>query len=115
VLRALKVIEYRMNNWKASFFVTLTLLVGSNLFWLYSAIDAGITYTYQQVSLDDLNDAHSFLGDLVVKGGKDYSQKDILHLVRQSYPNAFIVEDGNKIIVNNVTFTFEGGKLSKVY
>ncbi|OOE91919.1 hypothetical protein BZG76_08705 [Salinivibrio sp. AR647] len=135
-----------MNNWKASFFVTLTLLVGSNLFWLYSAIDAGITYTYQQVSLDDLNDAHSFLGDLVVKGGdagitytyqqvslddlndahsflgdlvvkggKDYSQKDILHLVRQSYPNAFIVEDGNKIIVNNVTFIFEGGKLSKVY
>lgn len=111
----LKVIEYRMNNWKVSFFVTLTLLVGSNLFWLYSAIDAGIKYKYQQVSLDDLSDAHSFLGDLVVKGGKEYSQKDILHLVRQSYPNAFIVEDGNKIIVNNVTFTFEGGKLSKVY
>jgi hypothetical protein len=115
VLRALKVIEYRMNKWKVSFFATLTLLIFSNLFWLYSAIDAGVTYTYQRVSLDDLSDAHSFLGELVVKGGKEYSQKDILHLVRQSYPNAFIVEEGNKIVVNNVTFTFEGGKLSKVY
>ncbi len=90
-------------------------LVGSNLFWLYSAIDAGITYTYQQVSLDDLSDSHQFLGELVVKGGKEYSQKDILHLVRQSYPNAFIVEEGNKILVNKVTFTFKNGKLSKVY
>jgi len=104
-----------MNKWKVSFFATLTLLVGSNLFWLYTAIDAGVTYTYQQVSLDDLSDAHSFLGELVVKGGKEYSQKDILHLVRQSYPNAFIVEEDNKIMVNKVTFTFEGGKLSKVY
>lgn len=104
-----------MIKWKISFFITLTLLIFSNLFWLYSAIDAGVTYTYQQVSLDDLSDAHSFLGELVVKGGKEYSQKDILHLVRQSYPNAFIVEEGNEIIVNNVTFTFEGGKLSEVY
>lgn len=104
-----------MNKWKVSFFVTFTLLVGSNLFWLYSAIDAGITYRYQHVSLDDLSDAHTFLGELVVKGGKESSQKDILHLVRQSYPNAFIVEEGNEIIVNKVTFTFEGGKLIKVY
>lgn len=104
-----------MNKWKVSFFVTLTLLIFSNIFWLYSTIDAGVTYTYQQVSLDDLSEAHSFLGELVVKGGKEYSKKDILHLVRQSYPNAFIVEEGNKIVANNVTFTFEGDKLSKVY
>ena len=104
-----------MKKWKVSFFVTLTLLIFSNLFWLYSAIDTGVTYTYQQVSLDDLRDAHSFLGKLVVKGGKEYSQKDILHLIRQSYPDAFIVEEGNKIVVNNVTFTFEDGKLSNVY
>lgn len=104
-----------MNKWKVSFFVTLILLLASNIFWLYSAIDTGVTYTYQQVSLDDLNDAHRFLGELVVKGGKEYSQKDILHLIRQSNPNAFIVEEGNKIMANKVTFTFEGGKLSKVY
>ncbi|WP_300433159.1 Imm58 family immunity protein [uncultured Thalassolituus sp.] len=104
-----------MNQWKLSFFVTLTLLIFSNLFWLYSTIDAGVTYTYQQVSLDELSEANSFLGELVVKGGKEYSRKDILHLLRQSYPNAFIVEEGNKIVVNNVTFTFESDKLSKVY
>ena len=113
--RGVKSIEYRMSKWKISFFVTLTLLIGSNLYWLYSSIDMGMTYTYQQMSLEDLGEAHSFLGDLMVEGGKDYSQKDILHLIRQSRPNAFIVEEDHKIIVNKVTFTFEDGKLSKVY
>ncbi|GIU18442.1 Imm58 family immunity protein [Shewanella sp. MBTL60-007] len=104
-----------MNKWKISFFVTLSLLLASNLFWFYAAIDSGVTYTYQQVSLEDLGDAHKFLGELVVKGGQEYSQKDILHFIRQSYPDAFIVEEGNQIRVNKVTFMFENGKLSKVY
>jgi len=104
-----------MNKWKISFFVALLLLIASNIFWLFSAVDAGITYTYQQVSLDDLGEAHKFLGELVVKEGNQYSQKDILHLVRQADKDAFIVEEHNKIMVNGITFTFENNKLSKVY
>jgi len=104
-----------MNKWKVSFFVALLLLVLSNIFWIFSSIDAGITYTYQQVSHDDLREAHKFLGELVVKKGKEYSQKDILHLVRQADKDAFIVEENNKIMVNGITFVFERNKLSAVY
>lgn len=32
------------------------LLLGTNGWWLYNSIDAGITYTYQQVSLDDCHE-----------------------------------------------------------
>lgn len=34
----------------------------TNLLWIYAVIDAGITYPYQQVTLDDLSEAHHFLG-----------------------------------------------------
>ena len=91
------------------------LLACSNLVWLFTVIDSGITVSYQQTSLENLGDAHSFLGELVVKGGQDYSQKDVLNLVWQSYPDAFIVEKGNEIMVNGITFSFESGKLSPVY
>ncbi len=104
-----------MNKWKLSFLVSLALLISSNIFWMYAVLDSGITQTYQQVSLDDLDDAHRFLGDLVVRRGSEYKQKDILHLVRQAYPDAFIVEEGNRIKVNKVTFTFENEKLIEVY
>jgi len=103
-----------MNSWKVSFFVTLVLLVASNVFWLYALLNSGISYTYQQVSLDEQLDVNKLLGELIVKGGQEYSQKDLLHLLRQSYPDAFIVEDGERIISNRVTFVFSDGKLSEV-
>jgi len=42
-----------MIKWKWAFFVTLALLIATNSFWVYSFIDARVTYTYQQVSLND--------------------------------------------------------------
>ena len=101
----------QMNKWKVAFFVMLTTLILSNGFWVCSAIDSGISYTYQQASLDDIGEANKFLGELIVKGGKEYNQKDILHLIRQSYPNAFIVEEDNLIKINYVTFEFKNNKL----
>ncbi len=35
--------------------VTLSLLlIGSNLFWIYGIIDQGVTFTYQQETIDEL-------------------------------------------------------------
>jgi len=103
-----------MNKWKVSFFVCLLTLVGSNLFWLYMAIDFGITYNYQQVSYDENHEAVEALGSLIVKGAKDYSQKDMLHLLRQAKPSAFIVEEQNSISFDGIHFIFENGKLVDV-
>jgi len=103
-----------MNKWKLSFFFTLVLLLVSNLFWFYSALDAGVTYTYQQVSLDDKTKAVKILGELIVKGGNKYTKKDILHLLRQAYKDALIVEEENSININGVHFIFKDGNLSEI-
>lgn len=95
--------ENQMKKWKLAFFVTFLLLIGSNIFWLYVVINSGVTYTYQQASLDELKHAHEFLGGLIMKECGKCSQKDVLHLLRQSYPGEFIVEEGNEITINRVT------------
>ena len=103
-----------MNKWKWAFFVTLAILIATNSFWVYSAVDAGVTYTYQQVSLDDKSRAVKMLGELIVKGAHKYTKKDILHILRQSNKDAFIVEEENLIDVEGVKFIFTNGKLSDV-
>ena len=103
-----------MNKWKISFFVALVLLIATNCFWAYSALDVGITYTYQQVSLDEKSKAVEMLGSLVVKGGQQYTKKDVLHVLRQLNKSAFIVEEENQINVEGVKFIFVNGKLSEV-
>jgi hypothetical protein len=103
-----------MNKWKVSFFVAVAVLIATNIFWLYSAIDAGVTYTYQQVSLDEKSKAVGMLCALVVKGGQQYTKKDILHIFRQVNKDAFIVEEENLIDVDSVKFFFANGKLSEV-
>ncbi|MGI9341496.1 MAG: Imm58 family immunity protein [Gammaproteobacteria bacterium] len=35
------------------------LLLGSNLFWIFHAIDDGVTVTYMEASLDSLRDSQS--------------------------------------------------------
>jgi len=35
------------------------LLVGSNLFWIFRAVDDGVTVTYMEASLDSLRDSQS--------------------------------------------------------
>ena len=97
-----------------AFFVTFAMLIATNVFWFYSAIDAGITYTYQQVSLDNKSRAVKLLGELIVKGSQKYSKKDVLYILRLSNKDAFIVEGENLINVEGVQFIFTNGKLTEV-
>jgi len=103
-----------VNKWKVSFFLCLLILIGTNIFWFLVTVDHGITYTYQQVSIEDQKNSISALGKLIIKGADGYGQKDILHLLRQSKPDAFIVEEGNSIIFEGSRFTFKDGKLVDV-
>jgi len=103
-----------MNKWKISFLICLTVLIISNLYWLYVVFDSGVTQTYQQVTIDDQNEIINSLGELIVKGAKEYNKKDILYLLRKSKPDALIVEEGNKIYYEGTQFVFENDKLVKV-
>ena len=103
-----------MNKWKIAFIVAIVLLIITNLFWLFNSLDMGITSTYQDITVDNQNKTISALGALIVKGSKDYNQKDILHLLRQADPKAFIIEEDNKISYDGVNFKFENGTLVSV-
>ena len=102
------------NKWKTSFFVAALLLIFSNCFWLYTAVDQAVSYSYLSDEYQHSEDSLKGLGELIVKGSKDYNQKDILHLLRQANPDSFIVEEGSKIHSEFATFTFENGKLTSV-
>ena len=103
--------KQKINKWKWAFFICLSLLILSGLFFVYGVIDQGYSYTYLKVSYDDQVETNKVLRNLIVKGGKNYTQKDILHTLRQAYPDKFVVEDGNKIIMGSNHFEFKDGKL----
>lgn len=72
------------NKWKISFFVSILLLISSNLYWLVALIDQGVTNTYLSYEYDDANKSIKSLGELIVKGASEYNQKNILHLLMQA-------------------------------
>ena len=102
------------NKWKLSFFISLVFLILSNLFWFYAVVDQAISYSYLSDSNDYANKSIKSLGELIVKGADKYSQKDILHLLRQANPDEFIVVEDNVITTEYSKFTFENGKLTSV-
>jgi len=75
--------------------------------------DQAISYSYLDTSYEDQVKSNAVLGNLIVKGSKSYNQKDFLFLLRQAYPNEFIVEEGNKITMGFNVFEFENNQLVK--
>ena len=89
-------------------------MLASNAYLAVLVIDGGISYTYLDASYDSLNEENETLANLILQGGKDYSKKEFLHLLRQAMPEAFIVEEADKILVGSAVFEFTGDKLVKV-
>lgn len=103
-----------MNKWKLAFIIAIVLLIGTNLFWLYNTVDNAITIDYHRVEMGYQKKTIDALGSLIVQGSKQYKQKDILHLIRQADPEAFIVEEDSSIHYEGANFQFEDGQLVSV-
>jgi len=54
------------------------------------------------------------MGGLIVQGIESKNKKDVLFLLRQAKPDAFIVDEGDIVIFENITFEFKQDKLVKV-
>ena len=103
-----------MNRWKIAFFSAVAALVLSTGYFLFWLVDAGISYSYLTDSYNEQVTKVEKLGDLVVQGSVDYTRADILHLLRQSDPDGFIVEEGDRIHYSGITFTFTDDRLTDV-
>jgi len=89
------------------------MLMASLLLSLFLLIDNGTSYTYLQTSYEEQVAANKVLGKLIVKAGSGYTQKDILYLLRQEYPDELIVEENGKIVMGPNSFEFKNGQLIK--
>ena len=103
-----------MKKWKIGFLGALAVLIVINLFWVYVFIDQAVSYSYLQDSMAVKENSISVMGQLLVEAGKEYDQKDVLHLLRVKYPDAFIVEEEDQIIMDEVIFLFKNNKLVAV-
>jgi len=103
-----------MNRWKIAFFSVLGLLVLSNAFWGYVFVDSAASYTYLESSYDDQRRAVAELGELIVKGTRNYTKADVLHLLRQAKSDAFIVDEADSLDFEGITFRFAADRLIEV-
>ena len=103
-----------MNKWKLAFFIVVPILFVGNIIFAYAMFDTAVSLSYLSDSYNYQNKSKEQLSNLIVLGSKDYSQADILHLLRQSNPIAFIVEDGDKVSMGETVFIFENNRLTSV-
>ncbi len=103
-----------MNRWKIAFFTTAAALVVSLGCLVYWFVDSATSYSYLTDSFNEQTAKVEILGELIVLGSAEYSKADILHLLRQSNPDGFIVEDGDRILYSGITFSFVDDRLIDV-
>lgn len=103
-----------MNKWKVAFFIAIVAGIASNAYWFMQFVDSAISYSYLSDSFNAEARRYKALGELVVAGSTEYTQADILHLLRQAHPDGFIVEEENKILFQGIEFAFVDNKLAEV-
>ena len=84
------------------------------MYWFLVVIDQAVTDKYQSMDLHHQDQLINDMGSLIVQGIESKNKKDVLFLLRQAKPDAFIVDEGDIVIFENIAFEFEQDKLVKV-
>ena len=66
------------------------------------------------MELHSQRQAVSELGNLIVTGIESTSKKDVVFLLRQANPDAFIVDDEEHVIYQNISFYFNNDRLVSI-
>ena len=103
-----------MRGWQLAFTISVVVLLATNAFWAFTVIDQGVTLMYSDMTQRTQARAIQDLGALIVKGADSYTKKDILFLLRQARPDAFIVDNGDAVSYEGITFRFASDKLVEV-
>ena len=91
-------------------------LIGSNIWWAYGALDAGITYTYQQDSLQKSQEALTQAVAVIKASGQGATKEAVLAAAISSAEGATEpFEKEGYIWVGSIGLRFsEGGHLQEV-
>jgi len=100
--------------WKTATAVLGALLVVTNAWWIYAAIDRAVTQSYQDQVLYEQNNrvlALSALADQLVKGmGRD----EAMALLQKSQPTETPYEKDGALNTSWVSLLLEEGKVARV-
>lgn len=77
-------------------------------------IDQAATNKYTEMELHSQKQAVSELGNLIVTGIESTSKKDVVFLLRQANSDAFIVDDEEQVIYQNISFYFKNDRLVSI-
>lgn len=100
-------------NWKRAFSAAAVLLAVSNLGWMYVVVDHGVTDMYAQVVSEE-TDADLALMHRLVPRAAPLTRAEVLTLLRQTNPDALIVDHGNEVTIGGLRFSFEQERLVQV-
>ena len=103
-----------MRRWKIVFAVVIVVLITSNAFWAYAVLDQSVTAKYAGQVLDVQARAIERPGRPIVQDSGSHSRQDVLFLLRQADPDAFIVDDGQTIGYEGISFRLDGDRLVMV-
>ncbi len=103
-----------VKSWKAGFWCCFIALLVSNVYWCLVVIDQAATNKYTEMELHSQKEAVSELGNLIVTGIESTSKKDVVFLLRQANPDAFIVDDKEQVIYQNISFYFKNDRLVSI-
>jgi hypothetical protein len=102
-----------MMNWKRAFVAAVALVIASNLAWLYVEVDHGVTDTHTEVTRQEMAADLRMMKRLLPNAAR-LTQRDIVTLLRDTDPDALIVEDSARVSVRGLRFEFEAGRLTRV-
>jgi hypothetical protein len=100
-------------NWKRAFHVALVLLAASNLGWMYVVVDHGVTDMYAQAVSQETAADLALMKRLVPRAAP-LTRAEVLTLLRQTNPDAFIVDHGTQVTIGGLRFRFEQERLVRV-
>lgn len=103
-----------MKRWKLAFISCVIVLFVTNGLWAYAWLDQGVTIMYRDAVNSEQAQAIQDLGGLIVNGASSYSKKDLLHLLRQAKPEAFIVDNGDTVSYEGIRFRFSDDRLVEI-
>ena len=105
----------RRNRWKIAFFVMLGVSLLSVGYLAIEVVDQGITYTYASVSYEETQRSLAMMERLLPTLEGHARRAQLIELVRDQNPKAFIMATDSTIDVDGVVFHFTtDGRLRSV-
>src|SRR5437868_10645226 len=96
----------KVNRWKAAFFGLLIVAGLGGAAAAYGLVDQGVTLTYMQQGYTETVDDLEVLRRLLPAAAPRLQRAEVLALLRQQHPHAFIVATDTSVHVGQLTFLF---------